>query len=388
VRLLIVLLAIVLAGAGVCSPAGAQERHYSFHYVRIRTASPVVLETLAAEEPPVYHGGILNNVIACPTFVNTDVRTATAVRITVVFYDENGTRKSSQLISRAGTFATGVRQEGLGGCARLRLPDADDLVIASYVDSVAFADGSAWTAEGIMLPDHVIPGTLVAAPEPAAVSAIAADVDDLAPEIVGTYPNCASGLALPPGDPKTTVLVGVQPGAPIGDGLYHIGDVASCAPSADVEHDAAAAKAVAAMPVAVVRAAAFRVYFPTVDVAASCNASARLLNRRIISAPGDGRVGLTPLGDYAASAHVDVRADGYPSAVTIAESSKRPAFDEGLRLSALASRYWPAIVNGAPAPGSYDFAMRWDVAGKPGGKITFTTYGPSTERLPAACLAH
>jgi hypothetical protein len=382
-RSIVVVVLIVLA---LAAPGAAQNR-FSIRYIPVRTASAVVLDRFSVLVPPRLGAGTLrDNLSACAAFHNTDPRTATAVRIEAVFYNDRGTRKYSQLLTRTGTFGTGVMQGGNGdssvdNCFRLHLPDADDIAVAFYIDSVDYADGSTWVAEGLTLPDRALPGTLVPAP---VIPPSPSTVTQLPPEVVAVYPSCAVALAVAADPPIAGTIVGVQPGPPIGEGLYHIGDATVCRPTANAAADSEALAAVQALPAAIVRGAAFRVIVPELAYPPACVAPVRLLHRQLVERPGSA-LGPPPSGEYVAVAHVDVRLDGYPGNITIVRSSNRPEFDAALRLSAGASRYVPAIVHGTPAFGAYDFAMRWVVETSNNGHVSTRTFGPSFEPLPAGC---
>jgi hypothetical protein len=385
-----IVFALALAfGLTPALPATAQS-HFHIHYVRIPTASAVVLDRFELTTPPSTTGRLRDNLETCVAFHNTDPRTATAVRIESVYYNDAGTRKFSQLFTRTGTFGIGVEQGGsadpsAANCVRMKLPDAENIAVAYYVDSVDFADGSKWIAEGLTFPDQVIPGTVVPAPQIPKAPALAGT--QLAPELLVRYPNCATAEAARINPNVAGTLVDVQPGAPIGDGLFHIGAVTLCQPSTNPALDAAALAAVRSLPEAIVREAAFRMFVPTMSYPATCQAPVRLLNMRLIEPQRElTEGGPAATGEYTALAHVDVRPDGYPGKITIVQSSKRAEFDDALRLSALATRYFPAIVNGAPALGGYDFPMSWVVElDDRSGRQRWRSFGPRYEPLPSSC---
>jgi hypothetical protein len=272
-------------------------------------------------------------------------------------------------------------------CMTLRTPRTEAMTVFYYIDNVTFDDGTAWSEAGLVFPDRAIPGTRFDASAAAAVPVAASP--ELAPLIVGADADCAtaSAIAIPPQLRTRTVVVNVDPGAAISDGLVHIGDTSICRGSGDARLDAAALALVKQTPVAVVRGAAMTLYFPVVNAAASCNDMPRILHRELVDAIEEDASSAAHPGEYVTIAHVDVRPDGVAANAETTRSSGRSEFDAAARASALASRYWPRITAGVPVTGSFDFGMRWVVADAPGGRRTRAAYGPRIDPPAPECVA-
>jgi TonB family protein len=145
---------------------------------------------------------------------------------------------------------------------------------------------------------------------------------------------------------------------------------------------------------AIRQAQVFRIFFPLVASSAACTDSVRVLNRVLIDATPTTEALAPPRpGDYVAIVRVNVAADGFPATAEVSKSAGPPAFDDAARRSALASRYWPAIAAGKPVPGTFDFAMRWQVSPvqRPRNinaedRTTLRVFGPRLTPVAADCV--
>jgi hypothetical protein len=402
-----VLLAIVLGLAALPLPARAQLYDIkTIRFTPIRTGSPVVTDRFA----------LANGRDACVAFHNTDARTAKTVKIVFAYYDDAGNRGGGDVFTRNGTFATGA-ETGISlssnvfrneDCIVMHQPRRGLSTIAYYIDHVDFTDGSSWSATDVTLPEKTSEGFAVVRsmmtplpriPSNLVPASAAATGTPLDPIVLESYPDCAAatatGAARTPlfaGDAVVAagadrnVFVSAEPGASAGANSFHIGAVSVCVPSSDPLHDAAALEMVRAQPVSLNRAQVYRVYFPLITAAGSCTEDVRLLDRHLVS-PSFALNETTPApGDYTAIGHVDVSAGGLPSVAQIKNATGRRAYDEAARQSALASRYWPAITNGNPVAGTFEFAMRFTVAAGPD-KATTRIFGAAIKPADPACVA-
>jgi hypothetical protein len=392
--------AIVLLGAlllcNVCA-ADAQEGSPALRWIGLRTTASIVVDRMAQAGPANEFRDLERVTMLCATFHNVDTRTVTSVGFTFVTYDGTGNRIGTQELIRKANLATGALSAGASdatgrvfrdNCITLRTPRTDAMTVFYYVDSVTFDDDTAWNVAGIVFPDRTIPGTRF----DASASAVAPPLQpsqELAPMILGSYPDCATAAALkfPPATMARTVVVGVDPGAPISDGLMHIGETSLCRSSGVAARDAAALALIKQTPVAIVRRAAMTVFYPQVSAGSACSELPRILRSELVEPPAGDASSAAHAGEYTSIAQVDLRPDGVAAAARTTRSSGRSDFDEAARESALASRYWPQVTAGAPVPGTFDFTMRWVVSDIPNGRRTMSAYGPRPEPATQACLS-
>ena len=382
---------LLLAGARFSVPAGAQEVT-SVHTMEVPARGPVVIDRfITAGEGGVEFPEADTIDRVCVAFHNTDPRPATAVHLQLVFFDGGGTRTGSKVLTRTGTFSTGARVAAADDhrthpedCLPIKVPTGEQIVIAYYIDRVDFADGTSWNATGLVFPDRAVPGLMQ--PDVPAPKTIAAGAT-LAPVVTRTAATCESATV--PAIPAVqSVRVLAQPGAPLGEGLFRIGDVATCPGAAAGSGDAAALAAVKQYPVAIVGPQMFQVEVPALAVSATCSMPPRLLSRVLLNTRDEsweGRGRLAPVGDYTGNVHVTVRADGFPTNPKLTRSTGREEYDFALKYSAMESRFWPALDNGAPVTGDFDFAMRWSIVPGPVSGFTVRVYGAALTPLAAGC---
>ena len=200
--------------APLCGRAAVPDDIEVMRFVRVPTQGPVVLDALGGA------GRLLDSLhdigpaqYACVSFTNKDARTAKSVRVQLVFYDGRGDRSDGTLLTRTGTFSTGVRDRFTNpnsdrirreNCVVLHRPRYGFSAIVGYVDRVEFSDGSSWTSSNVRLADHVAPGSgnvayafTDLAPAAPVVPAEVASSGELAPVFLGTSPSCAQTQVVP-----------------------------------------------------------------------------------------------------------------------------------------------------------------------------------------------
>jgi hypothetical protein len=162
-----VFIAILIALAGAALPAGAQTYDVKdTHFRPVATGSAIVVDKLVLNGPA---GRDLTDV--CVAFHNTDPRPVKVVEFAFAYYDDLGNHGGGETFARSGNFATGVRDEislpvryvRQPNCLVMHAPRRGITTIAYYVAHVDFADGTAWTAPAVTVPDRVT-GNFVVAP--------------------------------------------------------------------------------------------------------------------------------------------------------------------------------------------------------------------------------
>ncbi len=404
----VLMIALLAASTVPALPAPKpQDDAEAIRFVGVPSRGPVALNAVGGAGHPVDSFRDIGDLkSACVSFTNRDARVAKSVRVQFVYFNAGGDRTDGTLLTRNGTFSAGVRERFANpennrvnreDCVELHPPHTGYSAVVAYIEQVDFADGSTWSADDVHIADHVEPGSpnvayaFIARP-PAANAVIAsgpaAATGELPPVLAGTPVACAQ-VAPAPGN----VFVTAQPGTNAPGNLFNIGDASVCVPSGNPAHDAEAVQLVKQQRVAIREAQVFRVYFPALSNSPACNDDARLLNRVLVNAPPLIEMASPPkAGEYTTIAHVTVGPDGLPLQASTSKSAGPPEFDDAARRSALASRYWPAIVAGKPVAGAYDFAMRWvvDPTTRPAdlNRQDYTrtrVFGPATHSAAAGC---
>jgi TonB family protein len=399
-----VLLIALLAASAL--PAAAQDVQV-IRFIRMPSRGPVVLNQLTgAGQVGDSFRDLRNLTQACVSFTNQDPRVAKSVRVQFVFFNTGGDRSEGTLLTRNGTFSTGIAERAANpltkrvnreDCVPLHAPHGGFSAIVAYIDRVDFGDGSTWSASDVHIANHVDPGSgndayayigPPAGPNAIDVATGPASSGELPPLLMGTFTVCGQTAATP-----GNVFVNAQPGTAAAGNLFNIGDAAVCAPSGNAAHDDAAVQLVKQLHVAIREPQVFRVYFPALNTSVACNDEVRMLNRVMIGAPPTIEMVNPPKpGEYITIVHVTVDPDGRALQASTSKSAGPPEFDDAARRSALASRYWPAMVGGKPVTGPYDFAMRW-VIGPPrqpaninGQDFKLTrVFGPASHPAAAGC---
>jgi hypothetical protein len=411
-----------LLGVAAGLTAARAERE-SIRFVRIPTQSPVTLDRLTLSARADKLRGNDHPIRACISFTDRDTRTAKTVRVQFAYYDGAGDRAGGTLLTRNGTFSTGVISLGSDlttyrihpeNCVALQQPRKGFSAVVAYIDGVDFVDGTNWASANVRLANHVAPGSpnvafsftdVAAAPNNVSVDAAELSAGRLAPLFLGTVAGCSAASAPPQAtllfDPAVVapvtaarnVFVTAEPGSPLPGNLFTIGTTTVCAPSGNAEHDRLAIDVVRGSHVAIRQAQAFRIAFPVISTSTACTDGVRILNRVLETAtPNVAAVSPARPGEYVALVRVDVAPDGHPASAVLVKSAGPPEFDDAARRSALASHYWPAIAAGKAVAGTFDFAMRWvvDPERRPANvnARTFTTsriFGPEYRSAATAC---
>jgi hypothetical protein len=154
-RLAIIAAAVIAAAA----PAGAKTA--PFRIVTLETKAPVALVAVTGASTTTLYRAID---FSCLSFRNTDARTAKHIRFRFIYYDKTGARVGGDVFDRKGTFSTGALVEGynpktalahIENCAEVHFPHEGIALAAAYIETVDFADGTAWTAAPFPIPEHL-----------------------------------------------------------------------------------------------------------------------------------------------------------------------------------------------------------------------------------------
>lgn len=371
--------------AAVLIPVGAiaQTASAPFNLIGLKTESPVVIDGAG---PAGFHSDGFQKVAVdfiCVSFHNSDPRTATSFRVNFVYYDAMGMHVGGDFLDRSGTFSTDVRIKSYDertrnanreNCVSMHYPKTGVSLVVYYVDHVDFADGTPWKATLSPIPE-TLPNYHPArtTPRPRPTFDPLATTTELAPVIQQTYPDCAtaagiahartpllSGLADVPIDPQHNEFIWARtvPGTERDGKIGFAYSVCGDSPN-DKSHESAALKLVSTRTGGV-SPGVYRVYFPLLTVGRGCWSEVRLLAISLVLEPFANDVPQRVRSATAiASARVTIGSDGKPTDAVLSHDSGNEVLNQAVVKSALASRYWPEIVNGQAVPGTTEFPIVW-----------------------------
>jgi len=335
-----------------------------------------------------YQAGLI-----CINARNSDARTVSLVHYTFTYYDPSGKRSSGDNFTRKGTFVSGERMLGFDAmthgvheenCSPVHYPKDGIGASVFFVDHVEFADGTAWDAPAVHLPDDVSSAFLPHVP--VAPRTLAGPAVEVAPLVAGIVATCEQAQNLRMINvPMFNGAVSVQYDSSrnvVTDGQT------ICRSSSDGQRDAVAQALVAKPPYSTVRRT-FLVYFPFIDAKPTCTEPPRMMWSGSFAIPPPANINDFPVpGVYVATVAVDVDAGGIPQQATIQTPSGLPQLDTAALRAARGSRFWPAISAGAATSGEahVSFAMTFDglIRNADNGQTSASDHLFGAETSPAA----